>query len=257
MGFLVNSVPVRAAPPEGITFAELAHAASSATVEALTHAALPTAQITEAAGVPRQPGVNPVFQVLCQVFGEGEDAPLASLAGVEAAPLPFAARPSPPQAMMDLVIELEAGGGLEVTYMAELFDAPTVERLAAALRAALAAAAAAPDTPLPRLPLLDAAGTGALLQRCCCPPLAPERWDVPLLHESFEANAEARPDAVCLVDVDGTELRYSLVRGAGGRELAAKLQPGACLTACKQAGGRLETRPGHTGHWPATCNPCR
>lgn len=163
--------------------------------------------------ITRPPSLPCSCQVLCQVFGEGEDSPLASLAGVEAAPLPFAARPSPPQAMMDLVVELEAGGGLEATYMAELFDAPTVQRLVAALRTALASAAAAPDTPLPRLPLLDDAGTAALLRRCCCPPLAPERWGAPLLHESFEASAEARPDAVCLVDVDHTELSYSLVRG--------------------------------------------
>lgn len=50
-------------PKEGVTFADLARQAARALRDTLEHSALPLQQVVESAGVPRQPGVNPLFQV--------------------------------------------------------------------------------------------------------------------------------------------------------------------------------------------------
>ena len=63
VGYLVNPLPIRCTPSEGATFADLARQAAADTTAALEHAALPLQQVVEVAGVPRLPGVNPLFQV--------------------------------------------------------------------------------------------------------------------------------------------------------------------------------------------------
>lgn len=59
----VNPLPIRAVPAEGATFADLASSAAAAIMDALSNSLLPMQEVVEAAGVVRQPGVNPLFQV--------------------------------------------------------------------------------------------------------------------------------------------------------------------------------------------------
>lgn len=59
----VNPLPIRAAPTEGATFADLASSAAAAILGALFNSLLPLQEVVEAAGVVRQPGINPLYQV--------------------------------------------------------------------------------------------------------------------------------------------------------------------------------------------------
>lgn len=63
VGYFINTLPVRAVAAGGASWADMAQAASRATLEALAHGALPVDQILAAAQVQRIPGVNPLFQV--------------------------------------------------------------------------------------------------------------------------------------------------------------------------------------------------
>jgi non-ribosomal peptide synthetase component F len=64
IGYFINTLPVRGgASMEEASFADLAKQASRATMDALSHSALPLEEIVSAAGVQRKAGVNPLFQV--------------------------------------------------------------------------------------------------------------------------------------------------------------------------------------------------
>ena len=69
VGYFVNPMPIRAAPAEGATFADMARGAAEALLAALSHCDLPLQEVVEASGVRRQPGINPLFQVGGRVGG--------------------------------------------------------------------------------------------------------------------------------------------------------------------------------------------
>ena len=71
VGYFINTLPVRCTLLEGQTFADVAHAASAATLAALEHSMLPLEQIVAAVGVARTPGANPLFQVCGPCLGCG------------------------------------------------------------------------------------------------------------------------------------------------------------------------------------------
>ena len=63
VGYFINPLPIRAVPPEGAAFAELAKSAAAAIEAALAHSLLPLAEVVRASGVGRTLGVSPLFQV--------------------------------------------------------------------------------------------------------------------------------------------------------------------------------------------------
>lgn len=61
--YFINPLPIRAMPPEGATFGDLARQAADALLGAMSNSLLPLQEVVAAAGVPRQAGVSPLFQV--------------------------------------------------------------------------------------------------------------------------------------------------------------------------------------------------
>jgi amino acid adenylation domain-containing protein len=90
-------------------------------------------------------------------------------------------------------------------HSSDLFDTPTIARMAAHLRTLLAAAAAAPGAPLGRLPLLDEHERAQLLVEWN--DTARDVPEAPCLHELIEAQARRTPDAPA-VRHQGARLTY-------------------------------------------------
>jgi amino acid adenylation domain-containing protein len=127
----------------------------------------------------------------------------------------------PAELAVDLALsvrEVEDGGRepqllLTLDYAVDLFDAATVARLLEHYAALLAGAAAAPELPLSRLPLLGESERHQMLVEWNDTASAfPRR----ALHKLFEEQAAARPDAVAVV-WDGGALTYGELDRQAGR----------------------------------------
>src|SRR3954470_2396234 len=123
------------------------------------------------------------------------------------------------------VREVEGGKGepqllLTLDYAVDLFDATTAARLLDHYAALLAGAAAAPELPLSRLPLLGEPERHQMLAEWNDTASAfPRR----ALHKLFEEQAAARPDAAAVV-WDGGALTYGELDRQAGR-IARRLRP--------------------------------
>jgi amino acid adenylation domain-containing protein len=129
--------------------------------------------------------------------------------------------PAERQLAVDLafsVREVEGGGGepqllLALDYAVDLFDATTAARLLEHYAALLAGAAAAPELPLSRLPLLGESERQQMLVEWNDTASAfPRRT----LHKLFEEQVAARPDAPAVV-WDGGALTYRELDRQAGR----------------------------------------
>ncbi|HKH46416.1 MAG TPA: DUF1800 family protein, partial [Thermoanaerobaculia bacterium] len=155
---------------------------------------------------------DPPFEAPLQVIFAGPDAGPA----VGSARLPSGER----QLAVDLAFsarEVEGGEGepqllVTLDYAVDLFDATTAARLLEHYAALLAGAAAAPELPLSRLPLLGEAERHQMLAEWNDTASAfPRR----ALHKLFEEQAAARPDAPAVVWDGGAFTYRELDRQAG------------------------------------------
>ncbi|GHJ42782.1 hypothetical protein Cs7R123_01240 [Catellatospora sp. TT07R-123] len=204
LGSFINTLAVRADVAPDLSAAGLVAAARTAALAAYAHADAPFAQVVEAAGAPRSPGLTPLFQVLLNVY--------------DAAPPPrgfdgLAVRvsePLPPTAKFDLSWNIADHGpdglhGLLVTRR-DLYGPDTAARLATWHLAILDAILADPDTAVHALPLAPV--TGPLLAG----PVT-ERDQRPM-HVLFEQAADRDPGAVAVVGPDGSRTYAELDRHA-------------------------------------------
>ncbi len=181
---LTSPLPLRIQWPGDPSFKELVEAADGALSAALASADLP---------------FEAPFQVLFAGPGASGERKLA-------VDLAFSVR------------EVEGGEGepqllVTLDYAVDLFDATTAERLLVHYAALLAGAAAAPELPLSRLPLLGESERHQMLAEWNDTASAfPRRT----LHKLFEEQAAARPDAVAVV-WDGGALTYGELDRQAGR----------------------------------------
>ena len=164
IGCFVNTLPLRLDTSGDPTFRSLLRQAREVCLEAYAHQGAPFERIVEY--------VNPER-------GTGEQAPLIRhMFGLDNAPRPAISLPDldfefdvyrPEQARFDIewvLVPTRAGGvGGRVWYATRLFDESSIARLLASLRTALTAAAADPDMPIARLPILAGSERVRLLER--------------------------------------------------------------------------------------------
>jgi amino acid adenylation domain-containing protein len=192
IGFLVNTLPVRADLSGDPPFTELLACLHRATADGYAHQDLPFAKIVETLQVERDPGRSPVFQIAL-AYAERDSKPVRA-AGVDVA-------------MTDLVVGINAakfdlnflaearqeGLWLECCYKTALFGQATAERLVTHFEVLLHGIIADPAARLSALPVLTPAelrselalwnDTAALVPPRC-------------VHQGFEAQAAATPGAV-------------------------------------------------------------
>jgi amino acid adenylation domain-containing protein len=208
IGLFLNTVVLRTRLAGDPTYRELLATVRDVALDAYAHAELPFEQLVDELAPQRDRGRHPLFHVVLNYLDEDEPtgagpAGLAGLAGLDARDL------DPPEtaAKFDLRLVVQArNGGLhaDLQYRRDLFDAATAERLAGSLRTLLVAAAADPDRPVSRLPLL---ASGEAPWRPAVAPVdtvaLPAPVDTVALPTAVARHAAATPDAPAVSDPDG------------------------------------------------------
>ena len=272
IGFFVNTLALRtplAGDGEGEAgFAALVDRLRDATLDAYAHQDVPFERLVEELAPSRDLARSPLFQamfILQNAFESGAAHRLAG--GVEMALAPVEATTSKFELTLSLEESDDGGFGGWWVYRTDLFDAATAQRMARHFRVLLAAALAAPEVPLSRLPLLTAGELQQVLGEWNAP-----RVDYPdppppagLLADLFAAQVARRPGAVAL-ELDGETLTYGELahrspgagaaaaparrrgRGAGGHRRRARLRPGGRPARHPAGRRRLRAaRPGAAG----------
>lgn len=146
-------------------------------------------------------------QVLFQFLPGSETDSTMELGGIRASPstIPLGLE----HAKLDLCVNIGGDGRMSFDYMAELFDAATIERLASNYLALLEAAGARPDLSLESLSILGRADS-ELLARFCAGELRPAYLNSPLVHNAFASWALREPERPCLI-FEGRVLAYGEV----------------------------------------------
>uniref|UniRef100_A0A3S7V076 L-cysteine--[L-cysteinyl-carrier protein] ligase n=1 Tax=Phaselicystis flava TaxID=525924 RepID=A0A3S7V076_9BACT len=197
IGFFVNSLVLRLDLSAAPSFRELLRQAREVATSAYANQDVPFERLVEELQPRRDPSRPPLFQAMLAM----QNAPAQPLRipGLSARLLEAHLL----TARLDLTLDLaptEDGLAGVIEYSAELFDAPTIERMAAHFLNLLRAIVADPDQPITDLPLLSADERRRLLVEwndtaLPCP-------DDRCFHELFEAQVERAPDAVAAVFED-------------------------------------------------------
>ncbi|HSF39081.1 MAG TPA: condensation domain-containing protein, partial [Thermoanaerobaculia bacterium] len=154
IGFFVNTLALRVDVSGNPTFSELAGKVREAAVGAFSHQDLPFEKLVDELRPERSRSHAPVFQVLFNL--QNAPMPPVRLSRLTLTPLEV----EDGSAKFDFTLGVqEVEGGLDVRwlYKLDLFDPPTMARLAGHFETLLAAAIAAPERQISELPLLTAA----------------------------------------------------------------------------------------------------
>lgn len=216
IGFFVNLLPLRVRFDDSPTFAELLKRVRETALDAYSGQDMPFERLVEALAPARDLAHSPLFQTMLNL----QNLPEAKmeLPGLVLEPMDQPDR----TAKFDLTLTVyEADGRLEggMEYNSDIFKAETIRHWLAALRAMLTAAAATPDLPVDRLPLLDAAERRAVIAACGGPIADIPQWPV---HAEILRRADAHPGRPA-VSACGDLLTYGQL-AAKIRGVAARLR---------------------------------
>ena len=204
IGFLVNTLPIRADLSGDPEFTQLLAQVKDTTLGAYGKQDLPFGKMVETLGVERDLSRAPVFQIAL-TYAERDDTPVPT-AGVEFLLSDLIVGID--AAKSDLIFLAEArsdGLWIECTYKTALFDPGTIERLLGNFVVLLRGVAADPSARLSQLPVLTGAELRAELVQ----------WndtaaDLPVqcIHEGFQAQAARAPGAVA-AEYEDESLSYA------------------------------------------------
>jgi amino acid adenylation domain-containing protein len=217
IGFLTNTLVLRARPRGATPFRGLVAEVRAAAEAAYEHGETPLEQIIEAVQPERTMSQNPLFQVCFSLLQAHRDT--LRIGGLELEQQNVSSATS----RFDLTVTCEdARAGLIVAfeYSTDLFDAATIERMATHYRRLLADAVRRPDAAVGALAILDAAEAGTLLRswNATATPYPADRC----VHELFEGCAARTPGATAVV-AGGRALTYGELNAAANR-LARRLR---------------------------------
>ncbi len=237
VGFFVNTLALRTDLSGDPALRQLARRIRRTALGAYSHQDLPFERLVEELQPRRDLSRHPLFQVMLVL--QYEMGPRLALPGLEIR----ARHGDVPRANFDLTLGLLGGGGalpVLLDYNRELFDPATARRLLGHFRELLAAAAAAPDTPVSLLPLLSAAEVHQTVREWQGEPLALPPGVT--LHGLFAARAALAADAVALVG-EGEAVTYGELlrrsRAVARRLRAAGVGPERVVGLCLERSPRL------------------
>jgi amino acid adenylation domain-containing protein len=172
---------------------------------------------------------DPLFQVM---FALQQPATTPELDGLAVDLL----QAVPPTTFTDLWLEIrphEDGAIAAFRYRTELFDAPTVARLAEQYRTLLEAALAAPETRAADLPLMGARQTEQVLREWSRT-AEPHPFEAPV-HELIDQQVSRTPERTALV-FEGAGLSYAELAERAGRIATRLPESGAIVALCLPRG---------------------
>ena len=152
IGFFVNTLVLRSRVTDGMSFGELLRQTREAALEAYAHQDLPFEKLVEELQPERTLSHSPIFQVMFHLQNAVTEG--LSLSGLSMSLLEVETQ----TAKFDLSLAMaESKQGLagRLTYNTDLFEAATVERMAAHFTRLLEAAVSNPEEQLSRLSLLS------------------------------------------------------------------------------------------------------
>lgn len=152
IGFFVNTLPLRTQLDNADTFRELLEQVKNTTLEAYSRQQVPLEKIVERVGTERDPGRNPLFQVMFILQSIQMDREL-KFGDLHLSPRSFDYDTSKFDLTFDLT-ENEKGITVRIEYGTDLFHASTVERMMAHFRELIASVTLNPDTQLKKLSML-------------------------------------------------------------------------------------------------------
>jgi hypothetical protein len=202
VGFLVNTLVMRTDLSGDPSFRELLGRVREVSLDAYAHQDLPFERLVEELQPERSLSHMPVFQVLFAL----QNVPKSDLklGALDLKNFPFAKT----TAKLDLSLYVgEAAEGLTLSfeYNTDLFDASTIERLAAYCRTLLEGIVASPDRRIAELPLLTEAERQQILIEW-----NDQKSDYSgnqLIQQIFEEQVDSSPDAVAAI-FDSHRLTY-------------------------------------------------
>lgn len=194
IGFFVNTLVFRSRLSEQMAFRELLVRVREMALEAYAHQDLPFEKLVEELQPERSLSHSPVFQVMLDL--QNEPMHDLELQGLRLTPLPFDSL----MAKFDLVLTVgETDGRLsaQLEYNTDLFDAATVSQMARHLEQLLEAAVSDPDEQVSRLRLLSDGERQQILFEWNH--TQAESESTLCVHELFEQQVEAKPEAVAVI----------------------------------------------------------
>lgn len=212
IGFFVNSLVMRTRLYAGMSFRELLTKVRETAREAFSNQDLPFERLVEELHPERDAGQHPLFQVSFQSVPVPSTASSSTRIGVERG-----------TATIDLAVEVEehpANPLVRFEYSTNLFDKPTIARMAEHFRTLLSAIAEGVDQLIAELPLLSGAESRRLQFEWN--DTASEYPDKMCLHHLIEQQASATPEAVAVV-YKGRRVSYRELE-TGANSLAFKLR---------------------------------
>jgi amino acid adenylation domain-containing protein len=249
LGYFVNPVPLRSRLCAQTTVSELISALRHTMMEALEGQEYPFALMVERLQPRRDPSRSPLFETTFtfqhfEQFGElsrvptgGVDAPPTDFGGLQVRPYPL--RQAEGQFDLGLSLMDRADGRLDgaVSYNTDLFDGPTIERLASNFHTLLSSmvandSEAVGDRPISALSMLSRAARAQLLKEFNATDRAIEPAG---LVTSFERQVARTPEATAL-SFEGDFLTYAALNARANR-LAHHLRslgvgPGVLVAVC-------------------------
>jgi amino acid adenylation domain-containing protein len=237
IGLFSNMLVLRADFAGHPSFAEFMARMQSVSVGAQEHQDLPFEKLVEELNPPRDRSYSPYFQVILILHNMPSGKWEVPGLEVRNMGLDFGTAKS------DLALHItEEGGGMEAAfeYSTDLFERPSIERMAGHFTALLEAVVANPNCPVSELPLLAPAEERALAAwgeaggGCAA--------EGGLLHELFEAQARRHPQRVAL-SCGGQSLSYAELDARAGRlaedlrrrGVGAEARVGLCLERSAEA----------------------
>jgi amino acid adenylation domain-containing protein len=227
VGLFVNTLALSVDLSGDPGFREVLRRARATVFATDRHQEMPFERVVELLGVQRDPARSPVFQAFyshvawSDAQGRGgrlDPRPLESGEGIEVM--------EASGAQFDLAVTSQERGdriGILLEYAADLFDAATMRRLGDHLDALLAAATAAPDTPLSTLEWVDADERAALLAASTGPEAGDD--DGRSAHALIREQARRAPSAVA-VSADGVAVTYGALDAWANRIAGALRERG-------------------------------
>jgi amino acid adenylation domain-containing protein len=212
IGFFANTLALHVDLEADPSVAELLTQVRTSTLAAQEHQDLPFEQVVEALQPERNPGWNPLFQVMLTVNASPRGESLA-LPGLELRGLENAQATT----QFDLSLTLSDSpdgmvGG--IVFATDLFDRDSIVRLGDQLQTLMAAMVADDAQRVSRLPLLTVDARAQLLSAFSTPALTCAR-DA-LVHRRFESQVARDPSAIALV-WEGQTLSYGELNARANR----------------------------------------
>ncbi|MFD6567707.1 amino acid adenylation domain-containing protein [Micromonospora profundi] len=204
VGYFTNTVVLRTHANDNPTFTELVTRCHDTILDASTHQDIPFSLIVDTLQPERIPGRNPLFQISL-TLQPASTANALALGALTA----NAIDTTTTNARFDIAIDIEEtiDGRIElgVEYATELFDADRIDRFLDHFTTALTNGLAQPEQPIEKIEIMPTAEVHQVLHAWNDTTTG---YHAEPLHHLVERVAEHTPNAIAVIDHDGTHHTY-------------------------------------------------